>query len=71
MTTPTLSRTADLPTLEDTAALLSALPERLTERAKCLAEETWSDEHELRLHQDLGLAFDELERTMRSLGIEL
>ncbi|NCC40350.1 MAG: hypothetical protein EOM21_13010 [Gammaproteobacteria bacterium] len=71
MTHPNLSRPAELPTFEDTAALLSALPDRLTERAKSLAEETWSDEHELRLHQDLGAAFDQLERTLRSLGIAL
>lgn len=57
--------------LETTAALLNSLSTRLAEQAKVLAEEPWSDDGEIRLHQNLGLVFDQLERVLVSVGVEL
>ena len=57
--------------LETTAALLNSLSTRLAEQAKILAEEPWSDDGELRLHHHLSVAFDQLERVLISVGIEL
>jgi hypothetical protein len=57
--------------LETTAAILYALSDRLAEQAKILAEDPWSDDGEIRLHHNLGLAFDQLERVLISVGVEL
>lgn len=57
--------------LETTAAILYSLSDRLAEQAKILAEEPWSDDGELRLHHHLSVAFDQLERVLISVGIEL
>lgn len=56
---------------ETTAALLNALSDRLAEQAKVLAEEPWSDDGEIRLHHHLGRVFDQLERVLISVGVEL
>lgn len=57
--------------LETTAAILYSLSDRLAEQAKILAEDPWSDDGEIRLHHNLGLAFDQLERVLISVGVEL
>jgi len=57
--------------LETTAALLNSLSTRLAEQAKTLAEEPWSDDGEMRLHQNLGAVFDQFERVLVSIGFEL
>ena len=57
--------------LETTAAILYSLSDRLAEQAKILAEEPWSDDGELRLHDRLVGVFDQLERVLISVGIEL
>ena len=55
----------------ETAAILTSLSGLLADQAKCLAEDPWSDDCEITLHQNLGAAFDRLERLLVSVGVEL